>query len=344
MDAPEINAVMWADAMRIGRDSYIARLKQDHEVKTAALRQKHIDELAEVEAEHEKALRDAERQCAEDSVVRRHQEHTAMQHCKQVQQQEYAAQIERLQTEVQRLKRKAESVDDLRPPKQQVSMQEVIRTAQTQLSACLPTQPTSMLSEPPPTMLATTKVALVLTMRSLKRSPHARFFLCPVDIVELRIPEYPTIIKAPMDLSTMERNLTAGHYVSTQQFVDDFLLMVDNAREFNGRHRPVDMAGGMLQVGFECMMKEVPGAEDVVWRRRQDDKAASKSLRCDGAEVRHDELVDGVSNNTVPSSSFGTRPVRATRRRYREGDLSVESLATRTGLGLKDLEKLDLQD
>ncbi|KAK5720875.1 transcription initiation at TATA-containing promoter protein [Elasticomyces elasticus] len=245
MDAPEINAAMWADAMRIGRDSYIARLKQDHEVKTAALPQNHIDELAEVEAEHEKALRDAERQPTEDSVVRQHQEHTVMQYCKQVQQQEYAAQIEQLQTEVQRLKRRAESVDDLRPPKQQRLMQEVTRTAQTQLQASLPTQPTSILSEPP--LTAATKVALIRTMRSLKRSPHARFFLFPVDIVELRIPEYPTIIKTPMDLSTMERNLTAGHYVSIQQFVDDFLLMVDNAREFNGRHHPVDMAGRTLQ-------------------------------------------------------------------------------------------------
>ncbi|KAK5688697.1 transcription initiation at TATA-containing promoter protein [Elasticomyces elasticus] len=281
MDASEINAAMWADALRTGRESYIAKLREDHGVKTAALRQKHTNELAEVEAEHEKALQDAERQPAEDPVARLHQEHAAMQYCKQLQQHEYAAQIERLQTEVQRLKRKAESVDDLRPPKQQVLMQEVIRTAPTQQSASLPTQPTSMLSEPPSTMLAATKVALVLTIRSLKRSPHARFFLCPVDIVELRIPEYPTIIKTPMDLSTMERNLTAGHYVRIQQFVDDFLLMVDNAREFNGRHHPVDMAGGMLQVGFECMMKEVPGAEDVVWSRRQDHahEAALKSLR-----------------------------------------------------------------
>ncbi|KAK5740392.1 transcription initiation at TATA-containing promoter protein [Elasticomyces elasticus] len=335
MDALEINAAMWADALRIGRESYIAKLREDHEVKTAALRQKHTDELVEVEAKHEKALQDAERQPAEDPVARLHQEHTAMQYCKKVQQQEYAAQIERLQTEVERLKRKADSVEDQRPPKQQVLMQEVTRTAQTQLSASLPTQPASMLSEPPPIMLAATKVALVLTIRSLKRSPHARFFLCPVDIVELRIPEYPTIINTPMDLSTMERKLTAGHYVGIQQFVDDFLLIVENAREFNGRHHPVDMAGRMLQVGFECMMKEVPGAEDVVWSRRQDHahEGASKGFRCHGAEVRHDELKDGVSsNNIVPLSSFGTRPVRATRRPYREGDLSMEAMTARAGM------------
>ncbi|KAK5696688.1 hypothetical protein LTR97_007992 [Elasticomyces elasticus] len=339
MDASEVNAAMWADALRIGQESYITKLREDHGVKTAALRQKHTNELAEMEAEHKKALQDAERHPAEDSVVRQHQEHTAIQYCKQVQQQEYAAQIERLQAEVERLKRKADSVEDQRPPKQQVLMREVTQTAQTQLQASLPTQPTSRLSEPP--LTSATKVALIRTIRSLKRSPHARFFLCPVNVVELRIPEYPTIIKTPMDLGTMERNLTAGHYVSIQQFVDDFLLMVDNAREFNGRHHPVDMAGRMLQVGFECMMKEVPGAEDVVWRRRQDDKSASKSLRCDGAEVRHDELVDGVSsNNTVPSSSFGTRPVRATRRRYREGDLSLEAMTARVGLGLKDMDQM----
>ncbi|KAK3645713.1 transcription initiation at TATA-containing promoter protein [Elasticomyces elasticus] len=342
MDALEINAAMWADALRIGRESYIAKLREDYGVKTAALRQKHTNELAEVEAKHEKALQDAERQPAEDPVARLHQEDAAMQYCKQIQQHEYEAQIERLQTEVQRLKRKAESVDDLRPPKQQVLMQEVTRAAQTQLQALPPTQPTSMLSEPPTAMSTATKAALVLTMNSMKRSQHARFFLCPVVIVKLRIPEYPTIIKTPMDLSTMERKLTTGHYVSIQQFVNDFGVMIGNTMEFNGPYHEVSNAGRMLQIGFECMMKEVPGAEGVIIGRRQVEQAASKQLQCNGADVRRDDSTDSVTPKEVASaSSFGTRPVRATRKRYVPGDLSLEALTARIGLGLKDMDQLE---
>ncbi|KAK5708653.1 transcription initiation at TATA-containing promoter protein [Elasticomyces elasticus] len=324
MDALEINAAMWADALRIGRESYMAKLREDHGVKTAALRQKHTNELAEVEAKHEKALQDAERQPAEDPVARLQQEHAAMQYCKRVQQQEYAAQIERLQTEVEGLKRKADSVGDLRPPKQQALVKEVNLTAQAQLPASLPPKPTSMSSEPPPAMSAASKDALVRTMN-----------------IELRIPEYPKIIQTPMDLSTMERKLTTGHYVSIQQFVNDFGIMIGNTMEFNGPYHEVSNAGRVLQIGFECMIKEVPGAKDVVWSRRQVEQAASKQLQCNGADVRRDESTDSVTPNEVASaSSFGTRPVRATRKRYVPGDLSLEAMTARIGLGLKDMEKL----
>jgi Bromodomain len=50
------------------------------------------------------------------------------------------------------------------------------------------------------------------TMRSLKKKADARFFLVPVDPVALAIPTYFTIVKEPMDISTIEQKISHGRY------------------------------------------------------------------------------------------------------------------------------------
>ena len=63
------------------------------------------------------------------------------------------------------------------------------------------------------------------------------FFMHPVDYVRLGIPDYPHIVKKPMDLGTVERRLQKGEYLSVDDFVADgamlaripFLVDVKNA-------------------------------------------------------------------------------------------------------------------
>ncbi|KAG1775474.1 Bromodomain-containing protein, partial [Suillus placidus] len=49
------------------------------------------------------------------------------------------------------------------------------------------------------------------TVHSLKKLEDASAFVHPVDPVALNIPHYPTIIKTPMDLSTIECKLMASN-------------------------------------------------------------------------------------------------------------------------------------
>ena len=58
-------------------------------------------------------------------------------------------------------------------------------------------------------------------------------FRQPVDPVALNIPDYPTIVKHPMDISTMHHKLLHGEYKNPLQFCDDAWLMFNNAWAYN---------------------------------------------------------------------------------------------------------------
>ena len=47
------------------------------------------------------------------------------------------------------------------------------------------------------------------------------------------IPDYPNIIKNPMDLSTLKKNLLKGKYSELEQFVADLSLIWENCRTYN---------------------------------------------------------------------------------------------------------------
>lgn len=55
-------------------------------------------------------------------------------------------------------------------------------------------------------------------------------FKQPVDIVKLKIPDYPLIVTNPMDLSTSKTKLTTGKYSEPSLM---YWLMFDNAWLYN---------------------------------------------------------------------------------------------------------------
>lgn len=61
-------------------------------------------------------------------------------------------------------------------------------------------------------------------------------FRQPVDTVELGIPDYPAIVKNPMDLSTIKKKLTTGQYSDPWQYIDDVWLMFKNAWLYNTKN------------------------------------------------------------------------------------------------------------
>ena len=95
----------------------------------------------------------------------------------------------------------------------------------------------------------------------------------PVDIVNLNIPHYPSIIKTPMDFSTIDRKLMASHplkpdlneslprYYSADEFIADVRLIYQNTATFNGPDHVVTVMGKRVQDVFDKQLKNLPPPE-----------------------------------------------------------------------------------
>lgn len=76
--------------------------------------------------------------------------------------------------------------------------------------------------------------ALMPTLEKLYRQdPESIPFRQPVDPQALGIPDYPTIVKKPMDLSTIKKKLDTEKYSDPWEYVDDVWMMFDNAWLYN---------------------------------------------------------------------------------------------------------------
>ncbi|USW48631.1 Putative bromodomain, NET domain, Bromodomain-like superfamily, NET domain superfamily protein [Septoria linicola] len=113
-------------------------------------------------------------------------------------------------------------------------------------------------------------------MKNLKKTKNSAPFLNPVDPVALNIPTYPDIVKQPMDLNTMEQKLKAGRYSCVQDFADDFALIINNTRIFNGPNHAVTQIGMAMEAYFRKMMESVPSADQPAPARPQPKKASPK--------------------------------------------------------------------
>ena len=63
--------------------------------------------------------------------------------------------------------------------------------------------------------------------------PIAELFKYPVDWKALELPDYPRIIKKPMDLQTVKNKLNEGLYSNAFEFSEDLRLIWRNAKCYN---------------------------------------------------------------------------------------------------------------
>jgi bromodomain-containing factor 1 len=112
------------------------------------------------------------------------------------------------------------------------------------------------------------------TVRTLKKLKDAPPFLKPVDPIALNIPHYPTIVKHPMDLGTVEQKLlasksnvvdgnSADRYYHVNQFVQDVKLVFQNCYDFNGHEHLISMMAKRLEAVFDKQIKQMPPTEEV---------------------------------------------------------------------------------
>ena len=108
------------------------------------------------------------------------------------------------------------------------------------------------------------KAFLIEKMKNTKKVKSAFWFTKPVDYVALNIPHYPTVIKQPMDLTTIEHNLKTDQYSSVDDLVSDFELMVSNCFTFNGINHAASVSAQNLRAYFMKQMQMCPTGQDAL--------------------------------------------------------------------------------
>ncbi|KAJ3106186.1 hypothetical protein HK100_003763 [Physocladia obscura] len=100
-----------------------------------------------------------------------------------------------------------------------------------------------------------------------KRLKDATIFLHPVDPIKLNIPTYFSVIKHPMDLSTIQKKLESASYVTAHAFIDDVNLMFQNCWDFNGKDSIVGKMAQNLQNYFAKQLQDMPSTVEAATQR-----------------------------------------------------------------------------
>ncbi|KAJ3170128.1 HEAT repeat-containing protein 4 [Irineochytrium annulatum] len=124
--------------------------------------------------------------------------------------------------------------------------------------------PRRIRKEPKGTAVLKKKDLLTVLKRSiatLKARDSYGFFLEPVptDVVT----DYLTVIKKPMDLGTMEKKVQARKYTNFRDFMDDFDLVIKNAKTYNAPETLYyKTADKLAQYGYKYLEREEQAVDE----------------------------------------------------------------------------------
>lgn len=97
-------------------------------------------------------------------------------------------------------------------------------------------------------------------LAAVRRHPKSGPFLQPVDPVAEGVPDYPFIVKEPMDLATMQRKLLDKEYASFDDFDADMQKMFANALLYNKPGTFVNRLAEELKAFYEKTAVERSGS------------------------------------------------------------------------------------
>ena len=89
----------------------------------------------------------------------------------------------------------------------------------------------------------TTQANALLKLLLSKEESEA--FRMPVDYYAMDLPDYPSIIRKPMDLSTVQRRV--GKYKTFKDFLAEVKLIWDNCRTYNKAKSPIYQSANVME-------------------------------------------------------------------------------------------------
>ncbi|KAJ2539647.1 hypothetical protein EV175_006318 [Coemansia sp. RSA 1933] len=110
--------------------------------------------------------------------------------------------------------------------------------------------------------LADWKATCNRVLLRLQAQPSALEFLAPVDPIRQGVPTYSLVVKTPMDLGTVRKQLDRNIYKSANEFRRDVCLVLTNCFLFNQPGTFVHTQGEQLQTVFRSVWHQHTGASD----------------------------------------------------------------------------------
>uniref|UniRef100_F7E1H6 Bromodomain testis-specific protein n=1 Tax=Callithrix jacchus TaxID=9483 RepID=F7E1H6_CALJA len=138
----------------------------------------------------------------------------------------------------------------------------------------LSSRQTAIIVNPPPPEYINTKKNGRLTnqlqylqkviLKDLWKHDFSWPFQRPVDAVKLKLPDYYTIIKNPMDLNTIKKRLENKYYVKASECIEDFNTMFSNCYLYNKPGDDIVLMAQALEELFMQKLSQMPQEEQVV--------------------------------------------------------------------------------
>ncbi|XP_017711288.1 PREDICTED: bromodomain testis-specific protein [Rhinopithecus bieti] len=152
----------------------------------------------------------------------------------------------------------------------------------------LPSRQTAIIVNPPPPEYINTKKNGRLTnqlqylqkvvLKDLWKHSFSWPFQRPVDAVKLKLPDYYTIIKNPMDLNTIKKRLENKYYVKASECIEDFNTMFSNCYLYNKPGDDIVLMAQALEKLFMQKLSQMPQQEQVVGGKERIKKGTQQNI------------------------------------------------------------------
>lgn len=129
--------------------------------------------------------------------------------------------------------------------------------------------------------------------------PEAAPFSEPVDWEAYGLLDYPTIIKRPMDASTVEQKLLAGEYATMNKFAVDMRLIYKNAQTYNRSDSEIYKAAEMLAKLFEKKFSKIKKKEETAAGKKRQSSAVQRDV------TRQDRVAFSQLVNQLTAQQLG---------------------------------------
>ncbi|XP_065602620.1 bromodomain testis-specific protein [Cyrtonyx montezumae] len=142
------------------------------------------------------------------------------------------------------------------------------------LKMSLPSQRRSIITNPPPPEYINNKNSGCQTnqlqylqrvvMKAIWRHNFSWPFHQPVDAAALNLPDYYSIIKKPMDLSTIKKRLEHNYYTKAAECINDFKTMFLNCYTYNKAGDDIVFMAQELEKTFMQKIAQMPSEEILI--------------------------------------------------------------------------------